>query len=58
MVARKGCNDRWNAVVGWIGVVSHRLQSLSGGIAYIILCACVCRVGYLNVEIREPRVGV
>jgi hypothetical protein len=47
MVAQKRCSDRWDAVVGRIGHVSHHLGSLLGAIdEFTILCAFVCRVGY------------
>ena len=32
MVGRNGTNDRWDAVIGRIGVVSHHLQSLLSAI--------------------------
>ena len=45
---RKGCNDRWDVVIGWIGVVSHHLGSLLGAIELTFLCAFVCKVGYFD----------
>ena len=49
----KGCNDKWNVMIDWIGVVSHHLQSYFGVIELIVLCAFVCGVGYFHVQIRE-----
>jgi hypothetical protein len=40
----EGCNDRWDAVIGWTCVVSHHLRSLLGVIEVIVLCAFVCIV--------------
>ena len=36
VAARKGCNVRWDATIGWIGVVSHHLRSLLGGITLTV----------------------
>jgi hypothetical protein len=49
----KKCNDRWDAVIGQIGVVSHHLQSLLGAIELTTLCAFIYRVGYFDAQIRE-----
>jgi hypothetical protein len=37
-------------MIGWIGVVSHPLQSLSGAIELTVLCAFV---GHFDAQIRE-----
>ena len=37
----KGCCDRWDAMIGKIGVVSYHLQSF---LELIILCAMACRL--------------
>ena len=50
-MAQKGCVDRWDVVIGWIGVVSHHLQSPLGAIELTVLCAFVCNVGYLIAQI-------
>jgi hypothetical protein len=49
----KKCNDRWDAVIGQIGVVSHHLQSLLGAIELIVWCAFVCIVGYFDAQITK-----
>ena len=56
VVARKGCNDRWDAMIGQIGVIPHNLRSLLGAIELIVLCVFVCRVGYFDAQIRETLV--
>ena len=53
VAASKGCRDRWDAVIGWIGVVSHHLWSLLGAIERTILCAFVCRVGYFDAQLGK-----
>jgi hypothetical protein len=45
VVARKGCNNRLDGVIGRIGVVSHHLRSLLGAIELTVLCAFVCILG-------------
>ena len=40
-------------MIGWIGVVSHHLQSLLGDIKLTILCAFVCRVRQFDSQIVE-----
>ena len=40
-------------MIGWIGVVSHHLQSPLGAIELTVLCAFVSRVSYLIARIRE-----
>ena len=55
--AYKGCNDRWDAVIGQIGVVSDHLRSLFGVIELTILCAFVCKVGYFDAHIWETLVS-
>ena len=40
----KKCSDKCDAMVGWIGIVSHRLQSLLSVIELIILCAHIYKV--------------
>ena len=52
-MARKGCAARWDAMIGWIGVVSHHLRSLLGAIKLTVLRVFVCGVEYFDVEIRE-----
>ena len=42
-----------DAVIGWIGVVLHHLQSLLSAIELPISCAFVCKVGHFNAQIRE-----
>ena len=39
LVVLKGCNGTWDAVRGWIGVVSHHLRSLLSNIELIVSCA-------------------
>ena len=46
-LAQKGCNDKWDAIV------SHHLQSLLGVIELTVLCAFVCKVGYIDAQIEE-----
>ena len=55
-MAQKGCNDRWDVVIGWIGVVSHHSQSLLDAIGLSILCTFICRVGYFDAQIRNTLV--
>ena len=56
VMAQKGCSDRWDALIGWIGVVSHHLQSLLGVIELIVWCVFICRVGYFDAWIRKTLV--
>jgi hypothetical protein len=56
VVACKGCSDRWDVVLGQIGVVSHHLRLLLGGIGLTVLCAFVCKVGCFDAQIRETLV--
>ena len=53
VVASKGCSDRWDAVIGQIGVVSYHLRSLLGVVKLTILCAFLCKVGYFDAQLRE-----
>ena len=53
VVVQKGCSDRWEAMIGHIGVVSHHLWSLLGVIELTILCAFVCNMGCFHAWIRE-----
>jgi len=53
VATQKGHNYKSNAMIGWIGVVSHHLQSLLDVIELTILCASVCKVGYVDAHIRE-----
>ena len=53
MVARKGCIDRLDVVIGQIGLVSRHLGSLLGAIGLTVLCAFVCKVGHFDAQIRE-----
>ena len=32
VVTQKGCNDKLDAMIGWIGVVSHHLRSILSAI--------------------------
>jgi hypothetical protein len=41
------------AVIDWIGLVSHRLGSVLGAIELPVLCAFVCIVGYFDAQIRR-----
>ena len=45
--------DRWDAMIGQIGIVSHHLQSLLGAILLTILCVTICKVGIFDAHIRE-----
>ena len=36
-VIQKGCSDKWDAMIGWIVLVLHRLQSLLGAIELNVL---------------------
>ena len=57
MVAQKGCSDRWDAIIGRIGGVSHHLQSLLGTIVELtVLCALISRVGLFDDQIRKTLV--
>ena len=40
-------------MIGWIGVVSHHLQSLLGAIELTVLCASVHRARYFDAQIKE-----
>jgi hypothetical protein len=42
-----------DAMIGWIGVVLHHLQSLLSVVEQTILCAFVCKVGHFDAQIRE-----
>ena len=44
MVAQKGRIARRDAMIGWIGVVSHHLRSLLGAIKLTVLRDFVCGV--------------
>jgi hypothetical protein len=48
-MAQKGCSDRWDAIIGHIGVVSHHLQKLLGAMKLTILRVFVCGVENLDV---------
>ena len=48
VVARKGRTTRCDAMIGWIGVVSHHLRSLLGAIKLTVLHVFVCRVEYFD----------
>ena len=45
----KGCNARWDAMIGRIGFVSYYLRSLLGAIKLIVLRVFVCGVEYFDV---------
>ena len=53
VVAQKGCIDRRYAMIGWIGLVSHHLQTFVGASELTFLCAFVCKVEYFDAQIRE-----
>ena len=54
MVARNGCSERQDdALYGCIGHVSHHLGPLLGVVELIVLCAFVCKVRYVDAQIRE-----
>ena len=38
-VGMKGCNNKWDAMIGRIGVRSHHLRSLLGAIELTVLYA-------------------
>ena len=52
-VAQEGCNDRHDAMIGHIGLVSQNLGSLLGAIEFAVLCALVCKVRYLTLKLRR-----
>ena len=56
MVVPKGYGDRWDALIGQTGVVSHHLRLFLGAIELIILRAFVCIVGYCDVQITKTLV--
>lgn len=43
----KGWSEGSNTMIGWIGFVSHNLGLLFGTVDLTVICACVCKVGYL-----------
>ena len=49
----KGCSDRWDTVIGWIGAISHQVWSLLGVVELTILCAFVSKVGYFDAQSRQ-----
>lgn len=53
VLVRNKCNDRSDAVIGWIGHVSVHLGSLLSPNELTILCALVCRVGHFDAQIKE-----
>ena len=44
VVTYKGCNDRSNAIIGWMCHGSHHLGSLLGVNELTVSCAIVCKV--------------
>ena len=52
-MAREGCSDSLDAVIGWLGHLLHHLRSLLGAIEVTVLCAFVCRVRCYDAQIRE-----
>ena len=48
-MAQKGRIARWDAMIGWIGVVSHHLQSLLGAMKFTVLRVFVCGIEYFDV---------
>ena len=44
MVAQRECCDKWDAVIGQIGVVSQNLRSFLGVVELTGLCAFECTV--------------
>ena len=53
VVACKGCSDRPDAMIGWIGHISHHLRSLLGVLELIVLCASACNIGYFDAQIKN-----
>ena len=53
VVARKGCSDRSDTMIGRIVHVSHHLGSLLGVIELIVLCASACNIGYFDAQIGD-----
>ena len=54
VIQKKTCfSDRWNAMIGHIGVVSHHLRLLLGAIELIVLCEFICKLHNFDVHIRE-----
>jgi len=41
MMVLKGCNDRWDAVIGWTCFVSHHLRSVLGAIELTVMCVAL-----------------
>ena len=52
VVTQRVCNDRWEVPNDQIGVVSHHLRSLLGGLELTVLYAFLYRVGYFDSQIR------
>lgn len=54
MATRKsGVLEKIHAVVGRISHVAHHLRSFFNAFEITVLCACVCKVGYFDTQIRE-----
>ena len=54
VVARKGCSDMWDVLIGRIGAMSHHLPSILGVIEFNhFVYSFVCKVGYIDAQIRE-----
>ena len=48
VVAQKGRSVKLDAMMGWIGQVSHHLGSLVGAIELTVLHAFVYQIGYFD----------
>ena len=53
VVVCKRCSDKWDVVIGQIGVVSYHLSSLLGALELIVLCGFQCKVGFFDAKIKE-----
>ena len=53
VVVWEGCNGRWVAVIGWIDVVSHHLQSILSAIELTILCDSYAKYGSLMLMLGQ-----
>ena len=52
-MVQKECNDKWDAVIGQVGVVSHHLQSFLGAIEFTILCDLYVEYNRLMLKLRR-----
>ena len=58
MASCKSCGSKRmqcksDALINHIGVISHHLESLLSATELSILCPFICRVGYVDAQIRE-----